>query len=114
MLQKIRYFLFLTAVLVVIVVAFQNHHEVDIDILFFNGRYPLTLLLLASSAVSFLLGSLWTAWRSRKRERAKHRAKSDTLQPETLQSERAKPDRTQTTPFGSRRDVVDELTGDAK
>ncbi|MCM2370464.1 LapA family protein [Aporhodopirellula aestuarii] len=77
MLQKLRYFLFLIAVLVVIVVAFQNHHEVDIDLLFFSGRYPLTLLLLGCSAVSFILGSVWTMWRSRKRERAKARAKAE-------------------------------------
>ena len=69
MIQKIRYFLFLLAVLVVIVVAFQNHHAVDIEILTFRGQYPLTLLLLATAVVSFILGSIMTAWRSRKRAR---------------------------------------------
>ncbi|TWT92595.1 lipopolysaccharide assembly protein LapA domain-containing protein [Neorhodopirellula pilleata] len=76
MLQKIRYFLFLVAVLVVIVVAFQNHHAVDIEILTFSGRYPLTLLLLSTSVVSFILGSIMTVWRSRKRERTKARQQS--------------------------------------
>lgn len=69
MIQKIRYFLFLLAVLVVIVVAFQNHHAVDIEFLTFRGQYPLTLLLLATAVVSFILGSIMTAWRSRKRVR---------------------------------------------
>jgi len=76
MLQKIRYFLFLIAVLVLVVVAFQNQQKVDIKLLFFSRQYSLTLLLLACSAVSFLLGSVWKAWRSRKREKAKHRQKS--------------------------------------
>lgn len=76
MLSKIRYFLFLMAVLVVIVVAFQNHHAVDIEILTFSGRYPLTLLLLSTSVVSFILGSIITVWRSRKRERTKARQQS--------------------------------------
>lgn len=76
MLQKTRYFLFLVTVLVVIVVAFQNHHAVDIEILTFRGRYPLTLLLLSTSVVSFVLGSIMTAWRSRKRERTKARQQS--------------------------------------
>lgn len=69
MIQKIRYFLFLLAVLVVIVVAFQNHHAVDIEVLTFRGQYPLTLLLLATAVISFTLGSIMTAWRSRKRAR---------------------------------------------
>jgi uncharacterized integral membrane protein len=77
MLQKIRYFLFLTAVLVVIVVAFQNHHPVDIEILTFRGQYPLTLLMLSTAVVSFILGSIMTAWRSRKRGRARETQSRD-------------------------------------
>ena len=74
MFQKIRYFLFLVAVLVVIVVAFQNHHAVDIEVLTFSGQYPLTLLLLATAVISFILGSIMTAWRIRKKERIKAKA----------------------------------------
>lgn len=77
MLQKIRYFLFLLAVLVVIVVAFQNDDEVDINVLTFKGRYPLTLLLLGTSVVSFVLGSMVTAWRFRKRDRSKTKTKPE-------------------------------------
>lgn len=98
MIQKIRYFLFLLAVLVVIVVAFQNHHAVDIEFLMFRGQYPLTLLLLATAIISFILGSIMTAWRSRKRARlreaeaaesqaAKKRAKSSKTDKKSDQSE---------------------------
>lgn len=73
MLQKIRYFLFLLTVLLVIVVAFQNHDPVSIKLLAFQGEYPLTLLLLSTAVISFVLGSIVTAWRARKREKAKLR-----------------------------------------
>ena len=70
MLQKIRWFLSLVAVLVVIIVAFQNQDAVPLTILFFSGEYPLTLLLLGFSGVSFVLGCLMTAWRLRSRHKA--------------------------------------------
>ncbi len=76
MLQKIRYFLFLLAVLAVIVVAFQNQDRVDVKILFFNGRYPLTLLLLATSGISFILGAVCTMWRGHRRGKEKTRVKT--------------------------------------
>jgi uncharacterized integral membrane protein len=70
MLQKIRWFLSLLAVLVVVIVAFQNQDSVPLTILFFSGEYPLTLLLLGCSGVSFVLGCLMTAWRIRSRHKA--------------------------------------------
>ncbi|TWT67045.1 lipopolysaccharide assembly protein LapA domain-containing protein [Allorhodopirellula solitaria] len=76
MMQKIRYFLFLVAVLAVIVVAFQNQDQVDVKILFFNGRYPLTLLLLGTSGVSFILGAICTMWRRHRRVKGKTRVKT--------------------------------------
>ncbi len=105
MLQKIRYFLFLAAVLVVIVVAFQNHHDVDIDLLFFSGQYPLTLLLLACSVISFILGSVWTMWRLRKREKAKARAKADAAKTPDSDPAKGSHDTSQPT------DAVKELGG---
>ena len=70
MLQKIRWFLSLVSVLVVVIVAFQNQDAVPLTILFFSGEYPLTLLLLGCSGVSFVLGCLMTAWRIRSRHKA--------------------------------------------
>ncbi|MEM6777964.1 MAG: LapA family protein [Planctomycetota bacterium] len=67
MLQKIRWFVILSGLLVVVVVAFQNQEPVDLNLLFFRGEYPLTLLLLATSAISFVVGSLMTALRIRSR-----------------------------------------------
>lgn len=105
MLQKIRYFLFLLAVLAMIVVAFQNQDSVDFNILFFKGRYPLTLLLLATSGLSFVLGVACTMWRGHRRGKEKPRVKTRAKKLPAKKSGRR-------TPFGSdpRNDGVDELT----
>ncbi len=105
MLQKIRYFLFLLAVLAMIVVAFQNQDRVDFKILFFQGRYPLTLLLLATSGLSFVLGAVCTMWRGHRRGKEKIRVKTGSKKLSLQDSPRQKS-------FGTRHqdDVVDELT----
>lgn len=105
MLQKIRYFLFLFAVLAMIVVAFQNQDQVDFNILFFQGRYPLTLLLLATSGLSFVLGAACTMWRGHRRGKEKPRVK-------TRAKKLPPQDSRQRKSFGSdrRSDAVDELT----
>lgn len=77
MLQKIRWFLLLSGLLLVVIVAFQNQDPVDLSVLFFSGRYPLTLLLLATSAISFVLGSLMTAWKIRARGKSAKTAGTD-------------------------------------
>jgi uncharacterized integral membrane protein len=100
MLQKIRYFLFLTVVLLLIVVAFKNHDDVPINLLVFSGQYPLSLVLLATSVVSFLLGVVWTVWRGRKREKAKLR-KTDASPQSAAKEPAAKT---------AKPDAVDELT----
>ena len=105
MLQKIRYFLFLLAVLAMIVVAFQNQDSVDFNILFFKGRYPLTLLLLATSGLSFVLGVVCMIWRGHRRGKEKPRVKTGAKKLPAKKSGRR-------TPFGSnpQNDVVNELT----
>jgi len=76
MLQKIRWFLFLFAILVVVVTAFQNHEPVDVKMLWLRGRYPLTLVLLATAAISFVAGALATFWRGRHHSKPKDKGKS--------------------------------------
>lgn len=84
MLQKIRYFAFLIGVLVLVIVAFQNQEPVDIQLLFFSGSYPLMLLLLGCSGLSFVLGAFLAAWRIRRRAKAKA-AKAAASQAEAAQ-----------------------------
>lgn len=70
MLQKIRWFLLLVGVLLIVVIALQNSRSVELELLFFRGQYPLTLLLLGCSAASFVLGALTTGWMLRNRSRS--------------------------------------------
>ncbi len=67
MLQKIRWTLLLVGVVVILIVSFQNSEPVELDLLLFQGEYPLTLLLLATSVASFVFGALTMAWRGRSR-----------------------------------------------
>jgi len=69
-LQKIRWFLLLLGILLVVILAFQNNAPVELELLFFRGTYPLTLLLLATSAASFVFGSLMTFWMLRGKKKA--------------------------------------------
>lgn len=95
MLQKIRWFLSLTAVLVVVIVAFQNQDAVPLTMLFFSGEYPLTLLLLATAAISFVLGCLMTAWRIRSR----HKAQEAQMKVQAKESTDKKADPSKALPF---------------
>jgi uncharacterized integral membrane protein len=70
MLQKIRWFLLLVGVLLIVIIALQNSRSVELELLFFRGQYPLTLLLLGCSAASFVLGALTTGWMLRNRSRS--------------------------------------------
>ncbi|MEM9588843.1 MAG: LapA family protein [Planctomycetota bacterium] len=72
MLQKIRWFLLLLGILIVVMVCLQNRDPVSLQLLFFEGEYPLTLMLLATSAASFVFGSLMTMWVMRAKKPAKH------------------------------------------
>lgn len=70
MVQKIRWFFLLVGVLLIVIIAFQNSQSVKLNLLFFRGQYPLTLLLLGTSAASFVLGALMTGRMLRSRSKA--------------------------------------------
>lgn len=73
MLQKIRWFLLMTGVLVVVIIALQNQQPTRLKLLMAEVDMPLTLLLLATSASSFVFGALMTAWMLKKKaSAAKH------------------------------------------
>ncbi len=69
MLQKIRWFLLIIGVLVVLTIALQNDQPVPLELLFFRRELPLTLLLLATSGASFVFGALTTVWMLRTRSK---------------------------------------------
>ena len=86
MLQKIRWFLLLFGIMVVVTIAFQNSGSVDVDLLIFQGAYPLTLLLLGCSAASFVLGALMTGWMFRGRNRSAAAKKQPKASAETAKA----------------------------
>ena len=81
MLQKIRWFFLLVGVSLIVILAFQNSRRVELDLLFFSGEYPLTILLLGCSAASFILGALTTGWMLRNRGRAAKQATKNSPKP---------------------------------
>ncbi len=83
MLQKIRWFFLLVGVSVIVILAFQNSRRVELDLLFFRGEYPLTILLLGCSAASFVLGALTTWWMFRNRGRAAKQATKKSPKPKS-------------------------------
>ncbi len=75
MLQKIRWFLLITGVLVVVIIALQNQQPTRLKWLLFEMDMPLTLLLLATSAASFVFGALTTVWMLKKKTPAARHSK---------------------------------------
>ena len=63
MMQRIRWFLLLTGIVVVLVLSLWNTENVTIKIPFFEDHeLPLAMLLLATAASSFVFGALMTGW----------------------------------------------------
>ena len=60
MMQNIRWAFLILGVLVLIAVMVQNSHPVILRLFFFETELPASILLLATSVLSFLLGALTT------------------------------------------------------
>ena len=66
MMQKIRWFLLILIAALTLTLVFQNQAQVEIQLLFWNRSLPLSILLISSTTVGFLLGALLTASMLRK------------------------------------------------
>ena len=64
--QKIRWFLLVVGILMVVTISLQNRTPTQLNLLLFESTMPLTLLLLATSAASFIFGALTTVWMLRR------------------------------------------------
>ncbi len=53
--QKIRWFLLILAIVVALAVALQNNEAAEIQLFFFKRAIPLSVLLLSTTAIGFLL-----------------------------------------------------------
>ncbi len=81
MMQRIRWFLLLFGIVVVLVLSLYNSEIITVQIPFAEDRdLPLSMLLLATSAISFVFGAIMTGWMLRGRRKAvaaKERAKEE-------------------------------------
>ena len=68
--QKIRWMLWLVAVMLLIAVVVQNQQMQEFRLLWLAKSLPLSVMLLVTTAIGFVLGSLTTAAMLRSRGRA--------------------------------------------
>ncbi|MEM9827904.1 MAG: lipopolysaccharide assembly protein LapA domain-containing protein [Planctomycetota bacterium] len=66
--QKVRWFLWILGIALVLVLAIQNDGQAQLKLLWTDLSLPLSLLLVVTLGIGFLLGSLMTAmmlWRKK-------------------------------------------------
>lgn len=72
--QKIRWVLLVLAIVTALAVAIQNNDSTEIQLFFFKRSLPLSVLVLSTTAVGFLMGALTTVLMLRRSEKAKKAA----------------------------------------
>lgn len=71
MMQRIRWFLLLLGIVVALVLSLYNSDVTSIKIPFAGEwELPLSMLLLTTSAISFVFGAIMTGWMLRSRRKA--------------------------------------------
>ncbi len=69
--QKIRWFFLILGILLALAMSLQNNELTAVRLLWMDGQFPLSVLLLIAMAVGFLFGALLTASMLRNRKTAK-------------------------------------------
>ena len=78
MMQRIRWFLLLLGIVIVLVLSLSNSTPTPIKIPFAGTwELPLSMLLLATSGISFVFGAIMTGWMLRGRRKATATKKRD-------------------------------------
>jgi len=72
--QKIRWFFLILAIAVMLAAMLQNNHDTNINLLWLEQTMPLSVLLLVTSAICFLLGAVVTASMLRSHRKKKEAA----------------------------------------
>jgi uncharacterized integral membrane protein len=73
--QKIRWFFLILIAVMTLAMVFQNQAKVEIQLLFWKQSLPLSVLLISTTTIGFLLGALLTASMLRKRKKKKQKSK---------------------------------------
>ncbi|MAI72384.1 MAG: hypothetical protein CMM01_15935 [Rhodopirellula sp.] len=76
--QKIRWFFLILIAVMTLALVFQNQVKVDIQLLFWKQSLPLSVLLISTTTIGFLLGALLTAAMLRKRKKKQQPPKLQT------------------------------------
>ncbi|MGI9465671.1 MAG: lipopolysaccharide assembly protein LapA domain-containing protein [Rubripirellula sp.] len=76
--QKIRWFFLILIAVMTLALVFQNQAKVEIQLFFWKQSLPLSLLLISTATIGFLLGALLTAAMLRKRKKKKQTTKFET------------------------------------
>ncbi len=97
MMQRIRWFLLILGIIVLLVLGLANQTSVPVKMpLVFEAELPLSMLLAATAAISFVLGALMTGWMLRHRGKDKSEKKAV---PETKAAEPTPLDTAESKPF---------------
>lgn len=94
MMQRIRWFLLILGIVVLLVFSLANRDPVSVEMPFvFNADLPLSMLLLVTSAIGFILGSVMTAWMLHRNRKATEKAEAEAAAAvAAVESERAESD----------------------
>ena len=82
--QKIRWFLLISAIIVALAAALQNNELIELQLFFFRKSLPLSVILLSTTAIGFLAGALTTVLMLRRHkaaEKAQHKASAKAKHP---------------------------------
>ena len=75
MMQRIRWFLVVLGIIVLLVLGLANQTSVPVKMpLIFEVELPLSMLLVTTSGISFVFGALMTGWMLRGRSESKKAA----------------------------------------
>jgi uncharacterized integral membrane protein len=85
--QKIRWFFLILAIALMLAAMLQNNGPTDITLLWVTRSVPLSVLLIATTIIGFLFGSLTTASMLRRHRKKKEAAAKESAR----QSEPKKP-----------------------
>lgn len=97
MMQKIRWTILLLGIIVLLAAMIQNSDNVPLQLFFYKTQLPISVLLLVTSAVSFLIGAITTGRMLKRSGKAKSAVGNGSAKP----AEKSKPSATaaKTSPF---------------
>ncbi len=69
--QKIRWAILLLGIIVLLAAMIQNSDNAQLRLFFYETQLPVSVLILVTAAVSFLIGAITTGWMLKRSAKAK-------------------------------------------